>query len=430
MRSSTMIEINPLAERLSPLNTEVPGSKSYTNRAFLLAALAQGKSLIKGALESEDTEVMIKALISLGIPMVKTAEGYEVEGKGGHFENPGKKLDLANAGTAVRSLTAAAGLQEFPIIITGNRRMCERPIQDLIDALNLLGVQVRSQNGCPPVEIQGPMKGGETKVSGFISSQYLSALLMAAPYAQNPVTIKVKGHLTSLPYIQMTLETMKKFGVSVQNQDYQEFIIQPQQYQAATYTVEGDASSATYPLALAALHGGRVTITNIPGDSKQADILFLAVLEKMGCIVSKERSSITIEGTEKLKPLGEIDLNKLPDAAMTVAILCAFAAGKSKLTGLGNLRVKETDRIHALATELSKIGVHVQEGEDYLEIDGGTDLNGASIETYNDHRMAMCFGIAGSKIPGIKILNPECVQKTYPTFWEEMSKWGISLTKN
>lgn len=422
-----MRKIEPTTELPAAQKISVPGSKSYSNRALLLAALADGTSRLEGILESEDTMVMLKALRTLGVRINKKAPGtYEVQGSSGGFNKPKTTLNLENAGTAVRSLTAALSIQPFRSTITGNKRMCERPIADLVEALKPLGASITATKGCPPITTKGPLKGGKTSISGSVSSQYISALLMAAPYAQSTTTINVKGALTSLPYVTMTLSTMKAFGVNVKNEKNRRFTIKPKIYTAANYQVEGDASSASYPLALAALHGTSMTITNIGAQSEQADFLFLDVLQKMGCTIHKTSKSIRVKGPRQLKPLRTINLNKMPDAAMTVAVLCAFAKGRSKLTGLANLRVKETDRLMALAAELTKIGAHVKEGKDFLEIDGDPqELHGGSIETYNDHRMAMCFAVAGSRIPNIHILNPHCVQKTYPTFWKELNQWGI-----
>lgn len=475
--------------------TAVPSSKSYTNRALILAALAKGKSMIINPLESDDTLQMIAALKQLGIKTVykqkqnnknryhntqhkDVQNNYtdnlkypynnkilrnqsdiktviEVIGNGGKFKRPTKTIFLGNAGTAVRFLTATLASQPFESRLTGNERMQERPIGDLIDALTGWGAKIESKTGCPPLKIKGPLKGGPTKVNGSISSQYLSALLIAAPYTLEKSEIMVKGRLTSLPYVKMTLDTIKKFGgtiaaVKTTNKSYNKFNCAPHKYRGTEYEVEGDASSASYPWAIAAVTGGSATVTNVPADSAQADLEFLKVLKKMGCKVDfdgtgKGRTDnrgnsikgITVKGPTKLKALGEIDLNNMPDAAMTVAVLCAFADGKSRLTGLGNLRVKETDRLKALETELKKTGVKVRTGKDWIEVGEEKPCktetrtpakhiftpHGAEIETYNDHRMAMCFAVMGVKVPGIVIKNPRCVSKTYPDFFKDLKKW-------
>lgn len=431
-----MIELSPIKKRIN-IRASVPSSKSYTNRALLLAALAKGKSKIIHPLESTDTRIMVKALKELGIEInrKKATNGkitLTVHGTGGIFNKPARTLHLENAGTAVRFLTAALANQNFKSRITGNKRMQERPLKDLIEALQLLGAKIESpnNNNCPPITIKGPLTGNKTTVEGEISSQYLSALLMIAPTMGSKVSIKVKGELTSLPYIIMTLDTMSKFGVEIKQKDFSEFLISPTNYKAIKYPVEGDVSSATYPLAIAAIQGTKTTITNINKYSKQADLGFLDVLKKMGCKIEKTDKQIIVTGPKQLKALGTINLNALPDAAMTVAVLSAFAKGTSKLTHIGNLRVKETDRLSALNKELKKIGAKVKEGPNYLEITGDSEkLNGAIIETYDDHRMAMCFAVLGSRIPGIKIKNPECVSKTYPSFWKDLKKWGTHSKK-
>ncbi len=454
-----MIKIVPSHKKLN-IKTEVPSSKSYTNRALLLAALAKGKSVIYNPLLSDDTVVMIETLKRLGVGVQKNSSSIIIEGVGGKFGKINRPLYLGNAGTAVRFLTAALASQANEYTITGNERMQMRPIADLTDALDGWGVEVKflNENGCPPLTICGPLEGETTSVVGSISSQYISALLMIAPYANAPAVIRVQGKLTSPPYIKMTLDTIKTFGGYIQNINNKKFKTDPHIYKGTEYFVEGDASSASYPLAIAALNCGSAEIINVPADSAQADLAFIKILKKMGCIVNKtkyensssEQKSLPlnakstpnsskninineyyrIEGPSKLKPLGKIDLNKMPDAAMTVAILCAFADGKSILTGLGNLKVKETDRITALKNELRKIGANVKTGKTYIEIDGDpTGLHGAEIETYDDHRMAMCFTVAGTKISDIIIKDPDCVKKTYPNFFQDLKKWGIR-TKN
>ncbi len=453
-----MIEIIPAQKKLN-IKTNVPTSKSYTNRALLLAALAKGKSVIHNPLVSEDTTVMLQTLKRLKIRVQKNSSSIIIEGGAGKFGKVDSPLYLGNAGTAVRFLTAALASQENEYTTTGNERMQKRPIADLTDALDGWGVEVKflNENGCPPLTICGPLEGETTSVVGSISSQYISALLMIAPYTKAPAVIRVQGKLTSLPYIKMTLDTIKKFGGRIQNINDRKFKTDPHTYKSTEYFVEGDASSASYPLAIAALNGGVAEVINIPANSAQADMEFIKILKKMGCVVKKIKKENTshnkkspqlnaksthsnskeiniteyyrVQGPAKLQPLSQIDLNKMPDAAMTVAILCAFAEGKSKLTGLGNLKVKETDRLVALKNELQKIGAKVKTGKTYLEIEGNPErLYGAEIETYDDHRMAMCFAVAGTKIKGIKIKNPSCVKKTYPDFFKDLNKWGI-LTK-
>lgn len=420
-----MIEILPVKKPVK-ISTDIPGSKSYTNRALLLASLAEGKSVIDKPLFSDDTEVMIKALEDLGVKIKKRNSHIVITGKAGKFSKPTSPLSLGNAGTGVRFLTAALAFQDFESVVTGNKRMQERPIKDLTEGLKELGAQIETNNGNPPVKILSPINKRSAKIDGSASSQFISAILMAAPLSKEKITLKIKGKLTSLPYVKMTLDTMEDFGVKIKNKRNKKFIIKPQVYSSAEYEVEADASSATYPLAIAAITGGKTKIKNLGKHSLQADILFTDVLKKMGCRVRKTSSHITVKGPRTLKPLGNIDLNDLPDAAMTVAIVCAFAKGKSVLKNIYNLRLKETDRLKALATELRKIGIKAEEKNSSLTVYGNPDeIHAAEINTYNDHRIAMCFSVAGAKIPGIKILNPKCVSKTYPAFYEDLKSWGI-----
>jgi 3-phosphoshikimate 1-carboxyvinyltransferase len=411
----------------------VPGSKSYTNRAFTIAAMADGKSTLRGALVSDDTRVARAALESLGIKVDFVDGTFLVHGMGGRFNEPGAPLFLGNSGTATRFLTAMMTLQGFSSIITGNERMQERPIADLLTALNELGAEVVSErgNGCPPVRIGGTgLRGGRATVSGAISSQFLSALLMAAPYARQDVVLEVRDTLVSVPYVELTLDIMGRFGVEVEHDEYRLFRIPGRQvYGARDYGIEGDASSASYFWGLAALLGQSMCVTNVPSDSVQGDTRFLQVLERMGCTVTR-RQGWHVAGPQQLRPLGDIDLNALPDAAMTVAVLAAFCDGETRLCNIGNLRVKETDRLHALTTELRKIGAAVTELPDGLQVKGapGT-LHGAEIDTYDDHRMAMCFGMAGARLPGIRIREPGCVAKTYPDFWDDLRQIGVAVEK-
>ena len=411
----------------------VPGSKSYTNRALTIAAVADGASTLRGALISDDTRVARAALERLGIKVAYADGAFSVHGRGGRFSDPGAPLFLGNSGTATRFLTAMMTLAGFPSTITGNERMQERPIADLLAALGQLGAEVSSErgNGCPPVRIGATrLQGGRATVSGAISSQFLSALLMAAPYAREDVALEVQDTLVSVPYVDLTLDIMARFGVEVEHDDYRLFRIPGRQiYAARAYVIEGDASSASYFWGLAALLGQDMCVTNVPPDSVQGDTRFLQVLERMGCTVSR-RQGWHIAGPPQLRPLGDIDLNALPDAAMTVAVLAAFCDGETRLCNIANLRVKETDRLHALATELRKIGAAVTELPDGLHINGNpAALHGAEIDTYDDHRMAMCFGMAGARLPGMRIREPDCVAKTYPGFWDDLRQIGVAVEK-
>ena len=408
----------------------VPGSKSYTNRALTIAAMARGVTTLQGALLSDDTFVARQALGQLGLQVEQDGATFEIRGQHGEFTAPDKPLYLGNSGTATRFFTAMLTLPGFAVTLTGNERMQERPIADLLDALNQLGASVKSArgNGCPPVQIDAQrLRGGAATISGAISSQFLSAVLMASPYAQTDVTLHIRDKLVSKPYVDLTLDIMRQFGVEVTHDDYREFYIPGQQvYQGRAYMIEGDASSATYFWGLAALLQQEMCVANIPAASAQGDVAFVDVLERMGCVVSRG-DELTVTGPPQLRPLGDIDLNALPDAAMTVAVLAAFCPGVTRIRNVWNLRVKETDRIQALANELRKIGATVEELPDGLHIEGDPErLRGADIATYDDHRVAMCFGMAGARIPGMRIQEPACVAKTYPEFWDDLQAVGVS----
>lgn len=411
----------------------VPGSKSYTNRALTLAALAHGVTTLHGALLSDDTRVARQALQQLGVTIEQDGTTLRVSGQQGRFLAPPEALHLGNSGTTTRFFTAMLTAAGIPVVLTGNARMQERPIADLLDALNQLGADVTSVrgNGCPPVCVGARrLRGGTAVISGSISSQFLSGLLMVAPYAQEDVTLVVRDRLVSVPYVDLTLDIMARFGVQVLHENHNHFRIQGQQhYQAQVYAVEGDASSATYFWGLAALLGQEMRISNIPATSAQGDLRFLEVLERMGCRVSRG-SDLWVVGPEQLQPLGDIDLNALPDAAMTVAVLAAFCPGLTRLRNIANLRVKETDRLRALATELRKLGADVTELDDGLQIDGDpARLHGADVATYDDHRMAMCFGMAGARLAKMRILEPSCVTKTYPEFWDDLQHVGVRVQR-
>ncbi|MEK7523915.1 MAG: 3-phosphoshikimate 1-carboxyvinyltransferase [Patescibacteria group bacterium] len=394
------------------IRIRVPGSKSLTNRAILAAALAKGKSQLKGALESDDTKYMIQALKKLGIRILKKGNILKIQG--GKLTATPHSLFCGNAGTTMRFLAAVLATQSFTSKLTGSPRMKKRPIGDLADALQSLGAKIQfiGENGFPPIQIRGPLQGGICHIKGDVSSQFLSGLLMATPLAQKNVTIKVQGELVSKPYIDMTLKLMQKFGVSVNRKGYQEFsICAGQRYKPTSMNIEGDASSASYFWGISALTGQAIEVENVTQDSSQADAAF----QKIAMAMRQKDGA--------LKPLGKINASNFPDSAMTLAVLCAFAEGKSELHGLANLRVKECDRLHALATELRKIGTRVDELDDGLRIHGDPQtLHGGVIGTYDDHRMAMCFGMAGFAVPGIIIKNPACVKKTYPNFWKDL-KW-------
>ncbi len=410
-------EVIPLKQGLD-LSITLPGSKSVTNRAFLCAALATGKSRIYGALKSDDAEVMLRALVKFGVKVRETKQYIEITGNGGRFTGGKVTVDLHNAGTATRFLTAVSVLLSGETVITGNERMQERPIGDLVDGLRQLGTKIRylKAEGCPPLSIYrfkvSKTKGHVVQMRGDKSSQYFSALLMLGPLLGRPLKIEVVGELVSKPYIETTIAVMKSFGVKVKNNQYKSFEIKPQEYNRTDYQVEGDASSATYFSALHFLHGGKLKLENLNYKKAiQGDVNFLEALEKLK------------KGTDRT-----IDMKAMPDAAMTLAVCAIFAKGKTKITGLSTLRIKETDRLAALETELKKVGAKAKSTKDAITISGGK-FKPASIATYNDHRMAMCFAVLGTKVPGIVIENPGCTEKTYPNFWNDLEMAYLSSIK-
>jgi|TARA_Y100000310_G_scaffold22431_1_gene21526 3-phosphoshikimate 1-carboxyvinyltransferase len=411
-----------MIKKINKLNAEVeiPGSKSYTNRALLVSALANGKSIIRNPLISDDTKYMISALREFGIKIIRKINYFEVYGTSGKIKTPKKGIFVRNTGTAMRFLTGFASLAKGRVILTGDKSMQKRPIQDLLSGLKKLGVNTRSKNKCPPVTINGGnFIGGKTNLQGAKSSQYLSSILMAAPYAKNNVEVDVVN-LTSKPYIDVTLDVMKEFGVKVINKNYRKFIVKiNQKYKAKKYAVEGDASSASYFFGAAAITKGKVKVKNINPKSVQGDVHFADVLEKMGCKVKKGKNFIELKGGN-LRGVS-VDMNNMPDTVQTLGVVACFAKGNTIITNIGNLRKKETDRIKALATELRKIGAKVRELKGGLLIKPNK-LHGAEIKTYNDHRMAMSFAIAGLRINDIKIQNPDCVAKSFPNFWEKFEE--------
>ena len=402
----------------------LPGSKSLSNRALLLAALADGTTTITNLLESDDTRHMLNALKKLGIEYSLSDDKTKcsiVGNNGAINSNTLQELFLGNAGTAMRPLCATLCLGEGEYILTGEPRMKERPIGHLVDALRQAGANIEylETDGYPPLKIvANGLNGGKVEIDGAISSQFLTALLMASPMTKKSMTIHIKGELVSKPYIDITLHIMKAFGVKVENLDYKQFNIKAgQKYRAVeSFMVEGDASSASYFLAAAAIKGGTVKVTGIGSNSVQGDIKFVDVLEKMGAKVEwgKEFVSVT---KHKLNAI-DMDFNHIPDAAMTVATMALFVEGTTTLRNIYNWRVKETDRLYAMATELRKVGAIVEEGEDYLKITPPKKLKHAQIDTYDDHRVAMCFSLLALDPTSVTINEPECTAKTFPTYFE------------
>lgn len=419
------LTMQPITKVAGVIN--LPGSKSLSNRALLLAALAEGTTEIYNLLHSDDIHHMLNALTKLGVAYTHAADGSRctVVGKGGPLHLMGRtELYLGNAGTAMRPLCAALCLGRGDFILTGEPRMEERPIGALVTSLRQAGcaIDYLKNEGYPPLQIHANgIKGGNITVDGSISSQFLTAILMACPLAQADTTVTVLGDLVSKPYIDITLHTMTQFGVTVENQGYQQFQIQGQQrYQSpGKFLVEGDASSASYFLAAAAIKGGTVTVTGIGKQSIQGDIRFADVLAAMGAKVTWGDDYITVAKGD-LHGI-EMDMNHIPDAAMTIATTALFAQGPTVIRNIYNWRVKETDRLHAMATELRKVGATVVEGADFIAITPPAEITHAAIDTYNDHRMAMCFSLLALAPASVTINNPQCTAKTFPDYFEKLA---------
>ena len=419
-----VLELKPA--RRARGSVRLPGSKSISNRVLLLAALAQGETEVRGLLDADDTRVMRDALARLGIALRARGDAISIGGAGGPF--PVKRADffLGNAGTALRPLTAALALCGGEYAVSGVARMHERPIVDLVDALRAIGARIdyTGREGYPPLAIhEGRVRlAGPVPVKGEVSSQFLSALLMALPLTGQDAVIEVQGELISKPYVEITVNVMRRFGAEVERYGWSRLHVPGVRYRSpgAIY-VEGDASSASYFLAAGALAGGPVRVEGVGRDSIQGDVRFAEVLEAMGATVRLGEGWIECQGTRPLRPI-DLDLNHVPDAAMTAAVLALFAAGQSRLRNIGSWRVKETDRIAAMAAELRKLGATVEEGADYLAITPPRRLAAnATIATYDDHRMAMSFSLVAVGGVPVRIEDAGCVAKTFPDYFRELA---------
>lgn len=413
------------------VRVRVPGSKSLTNRALVVAALARGRSVLTGALDSEDTRMMIRGLQALGIPVEHdpAAGRIVVEGQGGRVPAPRAELFLGNSGTSLRFLAAMAALGRGTYHLDGVPRMRQRPIAALIQALNGLGAIAKSDldTGCPPVTVEASgLDGGYVFVRGDVSSQFLSGLLMALPYSRDVTTVEVAGELVSKPYVDMTIGLMREFGVEVENRRHRRFDVRPGTYVAREYAIEPDASAASYFLGIAAVTGGSITVEGLGGRVLQGDVGFADVLEHMGCRIARGPEGLTVSGP----PPGsgglrgvDVDMNGISDTVMTLAAVSLFAEGPTRVRGVGHIRHKETDRVSALVTELRKFGAEAAEFPDGLfampPVGGPRP---ARVATYDDHRMAMAFAVAATRVPGVVIENPGCVGKTYPAFWNDLER--------
>lgn len=406
-----------------------PGSKSITNRAVACAALAEGTSRLTGLLDSEDTRLMADAVARLGFaPEFDWAAcSATIVGRGGKIPAESADLFVGNSGTTVRFLAAMLAAGRGKYRLDGTKRMRERPIQDLLDAVNALGGHAVSLagTGCPPLEIDASgLRGGQVRIRGDVSSQFLSGLLLAAPAAQSPLEVIVDGELVSKPYVDMTLEVMRRFGARfevVRDPDggVRSVTVENRPYHAENYPIEPDASAASYFFAAAAVTGGRVAVPGLSRSSLQGDVKFVELLERMGCGVTWEADRIVVRGG-RLRGV-DCDMNAVSDTVMTLGVVALFAEGKTTIRGVPHIRHKETDRIAALACELRKVGASVVEFADGLEITPPAGpLHGAEIDTYLDHRMAMSLALVGLVVPGIVIRDPGCTAKTYPRFFEDL----------
>ena len=434
---NSSLKINPITH---PLNAtvRVPGSKSLTNRALLIASLANGTTHLTNALFSDDSRYFARGLKTLGfdLQLDEASNEMTVTGLCGKIPATKAELFIGNAGTAARFLSAFLTLGRGEYILDGEPRMRERPIGDLVEALTQLGARLETTNNCPPVKITAAgLPGGKTTITGDISSQFLSALLMVAPYAQSPIEITLSTDLNSRPYVDMTLAIMRDFGVRVERDEYRSFRLPITNYESRiAYAIESDASAASYFFAAPFICGGTVRVENISRKSVQGDIAFLNVLKQMGCHIAEGENFIEVTGSElgdpnQTNPVKhwspdqrlqgiDVDMRDIPDTAQTLAAVAPFASSPTRIRGIASARVKETDRVHATCIELARLGVQVEEHEDGMTIYPCQTFTPACVQTHNDHRMAMAFSLIGLRFDGVTIENPSCVSKTFPNFFE------------
>jgi 3-phosphoshikimate 1-carboxyvinyltransferase len=420
------LPIQPLTRPVDAV-VEVPGSKSYTNRALIIAAMAEGRSTLRGALFSEDTERMADSLRRLGIRVEEDAAScrYEVWGEGGRIPAAEAELFVGNSGTTARFLTAFLALGHGRYVVDGVERMRQRPIQPLLEALQGLGVRARSLHGtgCPPLEVvANGLDGGELSMPGDQSSQYFSALLMAGPLTRTGLTVHVEREMVSKPYIDLTADIMARFGVSMEHDaEYRLLRVSGgQRYVAQDYFIEPDASNASYFFGAAALSGGRVRVEHLGRGSAQGDLQLLEALESMGCDVTRGEGFIEVRGPERLRGT-TVDAGPFSDMAQTLYALAVLAEGPSEIRGVAHSRLQECDRVGASAAELRRLGQEVEELPDGLRI-APRPVTPAVVQTYDDHRMAMAFALIGLKAPGVSIADPGCTRKTFPDYWDRLER--------
>jgi len=420
--------VNVALERVRDVDVRVcaPPSKSYTHRALIAAALAPGMSVLRAPLVSEDTALTRSALAGFGIDIRDTGVDLAVAGTGGNLSCLRQRpIDLGNSGTSMRLLTPVALLCPHPVVLTGTERMCQRPIGPLVDALNRIGGAITYEQapGFPPVRVSGTLAGGATSVNASMSSQFVSSLLLAAPMARNPVEITTEGCVSSRSYLDITVEVMREFGVSVDRDGDARFVVAPQPYRARDYVVEGDYSSASYFFAIAAVCGGRVTVENLNPSSVQGDRRFVAALEEMGCAVRSHRGGVTVARSGRLAGI-DIDMASTPDTVQTLAAVAPFADSPTSISGIQHLRHKESDRIEATVKMLRACGIEATFVRDTLTITPGP-LRGCIIDPQNDHRTAMAAAVLGLGAGGVTVQSAECVGKSFPGFWEILREAGL-----
>jgi 3-phosphoshikimate 1-carboxyvinyltransferase len=428
MARAELLDPLPIRPR-GPLDARVrpPGSRSLANRALVAAGLARGESRLLGLTPSDDTEAMRDGLRGLGVKIACDEETWVVSGSGGHLVPAASEIDIRASGTTARFLTAVATLASGPVVLDGTARMRERPIADLADALRALGagVEVLGVRGCPPVRVRGGgLRGGAVALDvRKSSSQFVSGILLAAPYATEDVTLRFVGDdVISRPFVELTLSVMRAFGAEAEWRGRGTAHVRAgRAYRGRTYTIEPDAQGAVYGFAAAAIAGGCVRVAGLPRDSLQPDLGFLDALARMGCGVEREADTIAVTGTPRLRGI-HVDGSPWPDAVLALAVVACFAESPTEIVNVPNLRIKETDRLAALERELAKLGARATAGPDWIRIEPGP-LRGAEIETYDDHRLAMSFALAGLRIPGVSIRNPDCVRKTWPGFFDALASW-------
>ncbi|TAK22671.1 MAG: 3-phosphoshikimate 1-carboxyvinyltransferase [Chloroflexota bacterium] len=425
-----VVEIIPLDRPLDAV-ARVPGSKSMTNRALILAALVDGPVTIAHALTSDDTDRMVDCLQRLGFDVSSDSatETMSVVGLGRRIPAARADLMVGASGTCARFLTALVGLGSGVYTIDGVPRMRERPIEPLLAAIRDLGARATSVNGtgCPPARVSGgPMRGGEATMDASISSQFVSALLMVAPVTERGVTLRLTGAIVSRPYIDMTLRQMGRAGATAEWRGESEIVVPGgQRYRAGSWEMESDASNASYFFAAAAILGGTVRVPALPADSIQGDLRFLEVLERIGAVVTREGDTVTVRGPTELRGI-DVDANAFPDVAQTIAAIAPFASGPTTVRNVASMRVKETDRVAAVVAELRRLGQDVEEGPDWFRV-SPRPIRPATIKTYDDHRMAMAFSLIGLRAPGVRIADPGCVAKTFPGYFDALRSLGVTV---